>query len=91
MFDFTSPKTPRGTKGVIYLMKSKLYDICTTELFPVYAGYRNFKTCMRGFNNIKPELCFCGTVDVMCCFEDGISDLEDKVDDRERGEEMSHP
>lgn len=43
----------------------------------------------------RPELCFLNTAKVMCCFEDNVSHLEGKVENRERGEEeeeeMGHP
>lgn len=91
---FLFSEIPEETCGVIYLMKYQLSDNHARELPSFCASSTDFRTRMQSLKT--QDQCWASffffsiTANVMC-FEDGVSDLEDKVGGGRRGEEMSRP
>lgn len=55
-------------------------NFMTTEPPHFCASYGNFRACKKGLLTRGQSSAFANAANVMCCFEDTVSHLEDKVE-----------
>lgn len=73
-------REPRGNTAAIFLLKYQLHDSRTTEPPHFCASYGNFRACKKGLLTRGQSGAFANAANVMCCFEDTVSHLADKVE-----------
>lgn len=78
---FPFAENPEETQlHTAFLLKYQLHDSRTTEPPHFCASYGNFRACKKGLLTRGQCSAFANAANVMCCFEDTVSHLADKVE-----------